>query len=133
MHTLISCTTAPAAAPQPPKSQPYATTQPFPSSNTTMPLRTNLPPALSKPKTKDSISPKQPNDSQKRRHPESKRKEGKSSATGGDEGRPVNMSRSQRDKDRKKRSKAAILMEHVDIIKDDFWDKRPWLLSGKTG
>ncbi|ENI04108.1 hypothetical protein COCC4DRAFT_73194 [Bipolaris maydis ATCC 48331] len=130
MHTLISST----AAPSPPKSQPYATTQPFPSSNTTMPLRTNPPPALTKPKNKDTVSPKQPNDSQKRRHPESKRKEGKRGTTtsGGDEGRPVNMSRSQRDKDRKKRSKAAILMEHVDIIKDDFWDKRPWLLSGKT-
>ena len=100
-----------------------------------MPLRTNLLPALTKPKNKDSVSPKQPNDSQKRRHPESKRKEAKSSATagGGDEGRPINMSRTAREKDRKKRSKAAILMEHVDIIKDDFWDKRPWLLSGKTG
>ncbi|KAI8933537.1 hypothetical protein NX059_009275 [Plenodomus lindquistii] len=47
--------------------------------------------------------------------------------------RPVQMSKTQRDKDRKKRSKAKIVMEHVDIIKDDFWDKRPWILSGKTG
>ena len=43
------------------------------------------------------------------------------------------MSRTQRDKDKKKRSKATVLMEHVDIIKDDFWEKRPWILSGKTG
>ena len=42
------------------------------------------------------------------------------------------MSRTQRDKDRKKRSKATVLMEHVDIIKDEFWEKRPWILSGKT-
>jgi tRNA(His) guanylyltransferase len=49
------------------------------------------------------------------------------------EGRPVQMSRTQKDKERKKRSKAAVLMEHVDIIKDDFWDKRPWILSGRAG
>lgn len=24
-------------------------------------------------------------------------------------------------------------MEHLDIIKDDFWDRRPWLLSNKPG
>ncbi|KAH9863903.1 hypothetical protein J1614_009835 [Plenodomus biglobosus] len=49
------------------------------------------------------------------------------------ENRPVQMSRTQKDKDRKKRSKAQIIMEHVDIIKDEFWEKRPWILSGKTG
>jgi tRNA(His) guanylyltransferase len=43
------------------------------------------------------------------------------------------MSRTQKDKDRKKRSKARIITEHVDLIKDDFWEKRPWILSGKTG
>lgn len=48
-------------------------------------------------------------------------------------GRPAQMSRTQKDKDRKKRSKARILTEHVDLIKDDFWEKRPWILSGKTG
>ncbi|KAJ5020933.1 tRNAHis guanylyltransferase-domain-containing protein [Bipolaris maydis] len=113
----------PAISTQLPPSASSTTKSPLTSaSNTTMPLRTNPPPALTKPKNKDTVSPKQPNDSQKRRHPESKRKEGKRGTTtsGGDEGRPVNMSRSQRDKDRKKRSKAAILMEHVDIIKDDF-------------
>ena len=49
------------------------------------------------------------------------------------EGRPIQMSRTQKDKDRKKRSKARIITEHVDLIKDDFWEKRPWILSGKTG
>jgi tRNA(His) guanylyltransferase len=48
-------------------------------------------------------------------------------------GRPTQMSRTQKDKDRKKRSKARIITEHVDLIKDDFWEKRPWILSGKTG
>ena len=47
--------------------------------------------------------------------------------------RPVQMSRTQKDKDRKKRSKAKVLMEHVDIIRDEFWEKRPWILSGKAG
>lgn len=51
----------------------------------------------------------------------------------GDEGRPVHQSRTQRDKERKKRSKAKVLIEHVDIIKDEFWEKRPWILSGKIG
>ncbi|KAJ4366202.1 tRNA-His guanylyltransferase [Neocucurbitaria cava] len=52
----------------------------------------------------------------------------------GDEGRgPVQMSRTQRDKDRKKRSRAKVLIEHVDIIRDEFWERRPWILSGKTG
>jgi hypothetical protein len=54
-------------------------------------------------------------------------------ATQSNEGRPIQMSRTQKDKDKKKRSKAAVLMEHVDIIKDEFWEKRPWILSGKTG
>jgi len=48
------------------------------------------------------------------------------------QGRSAQMSRTQKEKDRKKRSKAAVLMEHVDIIKDEFWDRRPWILSGKT-
>ncbi|KAH7390747.1 tRNAHis guanylyltransferase-domain-containing protein [Phaeosphaeria sp. MPI-PUGE-AT-0046c] len=50
----------------------------------------------------------------------------------GDQGRPVQQSRTQRDKERKKRSKAKVLIEHVDIIKDEFWEKRPWILSGKV-
>jgi len=24
-------------------------------------------------------------------------------------------------------------VEHMDIIKDDFWNQRPWLLSNKPG
>ncbi|TPX19058.1 uncharacterized protein E0L32_011219 [Thyridium curvatum] len=46
---------------------------------------------------------------------------------------PVQQSKTQTEKDKKKRSKARVVVEHLDIIKDDFWDKRPWLLSGKPG
>ena len=53
--------------------------------------------------------------------------------TTGNEGRPVQMSKNQRDKDRKKRTKARIVIEHVDVIKDEFWEKRPWILSGRAG
>lgn len=47
-------------------------------------------------------------------------------------GRAVELSKTQREKERKKRSKARVVMEHVDVIKDEFWEKRPWILSGKT-
>ncbi|KAL6713868.1 tRNA-His guanylyltransferase [Lecanora helva] len=38
------------------------------------------------------------------------------------------MSKNQRDKQRKRQSKAKIVVEHLDIIKDDFWRQRPWLI-----
>ncbi|KAJ5131250.1 uncharacterized protein N7515_007289 [Penicillium bovifimosum] len=43
------------------------------------------------------------------------------------------QSRSQQDKIRKLRRKAQVVVDHVDIIKDEFWEKRPWILSGKPG
>ncbi|KAI5467277.1 putative tRNAHis guanylyltransferase [Mariannaea sp. PMI_226] len=46
---------------------------------------------------------------------------------------PVTQSKSQKEKDKKRRAKARILVEHLDIIKDEFWDSRPWILSGKPG
>lgn len=46
---------------------------------------------------------------------------------------PAQLSKKQAESDRKKRAKARMLVEHLDIIKDDFWDRRPWLLSGKPG
>ncbi|KAM0589939.1 hypothetical protein ACHAPN_007983 [Verticillium nonalfalfae] len=46
---------------------------------------------------------------------------------------PVSMTKSQTEKDKKRRNKARIVIEHLDIIKDDFWDRRPWLLSNKPG
>ena len=46
---------------------------------------------------------------------------------------PVQQSKTQAEKDKKKRAKAPIVVQHLDIIKDDFWDRRPWLLSNKPG
>ncbi|KAK6219417.1 hypothetical protein LQW54_002149 [Pestalotiopsis sp. IQ-011] len=46
---------------------------------------------------------------------------------------PEKQSKTQKEKDRKQRAKARVVVEHLDIIKDDFWDKRPWLLSNKPG
>ncbi|KAM0494761.1 hypothetical protein ACHAP8_008405 [Fusarium lateritium] len=46
---------------------------------------------------------------------------------------PTQQSKTQKDKDKKSRAKARVVVEHVDIIKDDFWDRRPWLLSNKPG
>lgn len=43
------------------------------------------------------------------------------------------QSRTQEANDRKRRAKARILVEHMDIIRDDFWERRPWLLSNKPG
>ncbi|KAI1448612.1 tRNA guanylyltransferase [Annulohypoxylon stygium] len=48
-------------------------------------------------------------------------------------GEPVQQSKTQEDNNRKRRAKARVLVDHVDIIKDDFWDRRPWLLSNKPG
>jgi tRNA(His) guanylyltransferase len=42
-------------------------------------------------------------------------------------------SKTQTVKDRKTKGKARITVQHVDIIKDEFWDRRPWLLSNKPG
>ncbi|KAL1871306.1 hypothetical protein VTK73DRAFT_2138 [Phialemonium thermophilum] len=46
---------------------------------------------------------------------------------------PVQQSKTQAENDKKKRAKARVTVEHLDIIKDDFWDRRPWLLSNKPG
>ena len=42
-------------------------------------------------------------------------------------------SRTQKDKWKKARVKARVVVEHIDIIKDEFWERRPWILSGKPG
>ncbi|KAL5417743.1 hypothetical protein PMIN06_005481 [Paraphaeosphaeria minitans] len=49
------------------------------------------------------------------------------------EGRPKAMSKTQKEKERKRKGKARIATEHVDIIGDSFWEKRPWILSGRVG
>jgi len=43
------------------------------------------------------------------------------------------LSKTQAEKERKKKAKALITVQHLDIIKDEFWEKRPWLLSNKPG
>lgn len=49
----------------------------------------------------------------------------------GGDGAP--SSKTQIEKDKKRRAKARITVQHVDIIKDDFWERRPWLQSNKPG
>ncbi|KAK6068832.1 tRNAHis guanylyltransferase [Seiridium cupressi] len=46
---------------------------------------------------------------------------------------PLKQSKTQAENDKKRRAKARVTVEHLDIIKDDFWDRRPWLLSNKPG
>ncbi|PHH75983.1 hypothetical protein CDD82_4195 [Ophiocordyceps australis] len=46
---------------------------------------------------------------------------------------PAPQSKSQAEKEQKRRAKARVVVEHLDIIKDDFWDRRPWILSNKPG
>lgn len=46
---------------------------------------------------------------------------------------PVTQSKTKNENDKKRRAKARVLVEHIDIIRDDFWDRRPWILSNKPG
>lgn len=48
-------------------------------------------------------------------------------------GEPVEQSKTQMEKEKKRRTKARVVIEHLDIIKDEFWDKRPWILSNRPG
>lgn len=41
------------------------------------------------------------------------------------------MSKTQMERERKRRLKARVVVLHTDIIRDDFWGLRPWLLAGK--
>ncbi|KEF51651.1 tRNA(His) guanylyltransferase [Exophiala aquamarina CBS 119918] len=50
----------------------------------------------------------------------------------GEEGREV-LSRTQAEKMKKLRRKAKVVVRHLDIIKDNFWEQRPWLTTGKPG
>lgn len=43
------------------------------------------------------------------------------------------LSKTQQEKDKKRRANAPLTLEHVDIIKDEFWERRPWLLSDRPG
>lgn len=41
------------------------------------------------------------------------------------------LSKTQAEKEKKRRQKARIVVEHVDIIKDTFWQENPLVLAGK--
>ena len=43
------------------------------------------------------------------------------------------LSKTQLEKMRRARAKARVVIEHIDIIKEEFWEKRPWILGGKPG
>lgn len=43
----------------------------------------------------------------------------------------VAMSKTQLDKERKRKMKAEIVVEHVDLIQDAFWEARPYILGGR--
>lgn len=43
------------------------------------------------------------------------------------------LSKSATERERRTKAKARIAVEHIDIIKDDFWDRRPWILTGRPG
>ncbi|WEW54803.1 tRNA-His guanylyltransferase [Emydomyces testavorans] len=45
----------------------------------------------------------------------------------------LELSKTQREKRRKLQRKADIAIAHVDIIKDEFWEQRPWILSNRPG
>lgn len=43
---------------------------------------------------------------------------------------PEKLSRTQQEKQRKAKARAQVVVRHVDIIKNEFWEQRPWILSG---
>ncbi|TQS35429.1 hypothetical protein Golomagni_04149 [Golovinomyces magnicellulatus] len=45
----------------------------------------------------------------------------------------LQISKTEEEKNRKRKAKAGITLQHLDIIKDEFWVKRPWLISNKPG
>ncbi|KAF2017659.1 Thg1-domain-containing protein [Aaosphaeria arxii CBS 175.79] len=126
-----------------------------PTATTTTASTSRLPspPALSNIKTKKSFSASPPPPSQPQQQPPpsssspagaSKPNSGKAKAKakakakvpeeeGGWAAATKEPSRTQREKERKKRTKARIVIEHVDVIKDEFWIRRPWILTGKAG
>ncbi|KAK2743777.1 hypothetical protein FQN57_004714 [Myotisia sp. PD_48] len=60
--------------------------------------------------------------------------EGQTTGGMGDDGEVDEpISKTQLDKQQKLRRKANIAIYHVDIIKDEFWELRPWLLSNRPG
>lgn len=44
---------------------------------------------------------------------------------------PKEKSNSQLEKGKKLAKKTPVVVEHVDIIQDEFWVRRPWILGGR--
>ncbi|KAF2401840.1 putative tRNAHis guanylyltransferase [Trichodelitschia bisporula] len=42
-------------------------------------------------------------------------------------------SKSAAEREKKTKAKAGIAVQHIDLIKDEFWECRPWILTGKVG
>jgi hypothetical protein len=47
--------------------------------------------------------------------------------------RPLKLSKTAEQQEKKIKTKAGIAVEHTDIIKNEFWQRRPWILSGRAG
>jgi len=43
------------------------------------------------------------------------------------------ISKTQAEKDKKRKAKARITVQHLNTLEDEFWLRRPWLLSNKPG
>ena len=43
------------------------------------------------------------------------------------------LSKTAKERERKSKAKAGIKVEHCDLINNDFWHRRPWILSGRAG
>jgi tRNA(His) guanylyltransferase len=56
-----------------------------------------------------------------------------STGTGETATKPPEISKTAAEKERKSKAKAGVKAEHIDIIKDEFWQRRPWILSGRPG
>jgi hypothetical protein len=46
---------------------------------------------------------------------------------------PLKLSKTAQQQEKKRKSKAGIAIEHLDIIKNEFWQQRAWILSGRAG
>jgi len=45
---------------------------------------------------------------------------------------PQDLSKRQLERERKRKLKADVVVRHVDIIQDSFWNERPWILTGQA-
>jgi tRNA(His) guanylyltransferase len=65
--------------------------------------------------------------------PKSESQQGAQTAFAGESSKTLQLSKTATEKERKIRARAGVAVEHVDIMKDDFWERRAWILAGRTG